>query len=209
MTIKKKFVVAGIGFGDIIIIIRDFLKNNPNYEFVGFVDDNPHYQNKKIENYKVVGKWTCLQKMKCEVFNSVAKTMQIRKLAQHKLDRYRVKYINLIHSSSDLGDCKLGKGIAIFNNVFIGNNVKIGSQTIIHSSCSIGHDAEIGNNCFLAPGVKVLGKVKVGNNVLLGSNSVCLSGIKIGDNSKISACSFATEDVPKNRTVLGVPGRIF
>ena len=50
--------------------------------------------------------------------------------------------------------------------------------------------------------------VKIGKNVWIGNYSTIFPGVTIGDNSIVSAYSFVTENVPKNRVVAGQPARI-
>ncbi len=179
---NKKFVVAGVGFNDILTLINN--NNNLKKYFVGFIDDKI----KKKKNCLILGKWNILRKnKKYLVFNSVGKNMTLRNKATKKLLKYKVNFINLISNKASLGNCKLGKGIAIFDYTFLGDNVEIGDQTIIHNNVSIGHDTKIGKNCFIAPGVKILGKCKIGNNVFLGANCVVVNNIEIKKNVSVGS----------------------
>ncbi len=56
----KKFVVAGVGFNDILNIIE----NNKDYKknFLGFIDDKVKYK----KNCKILGKWNFLKGKKKE-----------------------------------------------------------------------------------------------------------------------------------------------
>lgn len=202
MTNKKiKFVVAGTGFGDILILIETILKNSKNHDFLGFIDDDKKKRILKIDKYKVIGNWKLLKKSRLCVFNSVAKNPRLRIKAYLKLKSFGAKFINLIDPNVNTKFTKLGKGIAIFNDVFLGTNTKIGSQSIIHCFSSIGHDVKIGKNCFIAPGAKILGGTKIGDNVVVGSNSVCLPNTIIKSNSVIGAGSTVGGKIPANSTM--------
>ena len=152
---NKKFVVAGVGFNDILTLINN--NNNLKKYFVGFIDDKI----KKKKNCLILGKWNILRKnKKYLVFNSVGKNMTLRNKATKKLSKYKVNFINLISNKASLGNCKLGCIIAIFDNTFRWQ-CEIQDQTIIHNNVSIGHDTKIGKNCFIAPGVKILENAKL------------------------------------------------
>lgn len=97
----------------------------------------------------------------------------------------------------------------------------IGKRLFIdHGSCVvIGETVTIGDNCIIYHGVTLGGTGKIidvsskrhpdiGNNVLIGSGAKVLGAIKVGDNSKIGANAVVLTDVPKNSTVVGVPGKI-
>lgn len=80
----------------------------------------------------------------------------------------------------------------------------------------IGETAIVGDNVTLYQGVTLGGTGKdsgkrhptIGNNVMIGSGAKVLGPFEIGDNSKIGAGSVVLSPVPKNCTVVGVPGRI-
>ncbi|MEC9381702.1 MAG: serine O-acetyltransferase [Thermodesulfobacteriota bacterium] len=80
----------------------------------------------------------------------------------------------------------------------------------------IGETTEIGNNVTIYQGV-TLGGVSIkkgkrhptiGNNVIIGAGSKILGPLIIGDNSKIGANSVVINDIPKNSTVVGIPGKV-
>jgi len=203
---KKNFVIAGVGFGDILPLIESIVELDQSLNFLGFVDDN---KNKKInfKNYKILGSWKFLKNRNIYVFNTVAKDYLSRLKAYRKLKSYGCKFLNIIHPSINTDYSKIGIGVCIFNNVFIGTNVSIGSQTIIHSFSSIGHDVSIGKNCFIAPGAKILGGVKIKDNVFIGANAVCLPRSEINSRSTIGAGTTVTGIIKPGSTVFSGLGK--
>lgn len=80
----------------------------------------------------------------------------------------------------------------------------------------IGETTVIGDNVTLYQGVTLGGTSSskgkrhptLGNNIVCGANATILGNITIGDNVRIGAGSVVVKDVPKNCTVVGVPGKI-
>ncbi len=80
----------------------------------------------------------------------------------------------------------------------------------------IGETTIIGDNVTLYQGVTLGGTGKeqgkrhptLEDNVLVGAGAKVLGSFTIGENSKIAAGSVVLEEVPKNSTVVGVPGII-
>ena len=201
-----KFVVAGSGFGDILILIE---KNKKNFEFIGFIDDEYKNKEKLKYGYPLVGNFEYIKNKNIYVFNGIARNNSIRKKAKLRLDEFGANYINLIDQNIKLIDVILGDGIALFPDVFIGPGVKIGSHTVIHTGSVIAHDSQIGENCFIAPGVKILGGVKISDNCYIGANAVILPNIIINENSTIGANSLVIKNVESSEIIIGVPGRKF
>lgn len=80
----------------------------------------------------------------------------------------------------------------------------------------IGETAIIGDNVTLFQGVTLGGTGKetgkrhptIGNNVVVGSGAKVLGNIQVSDNSYIGANAVVLKPVPKNATVVGVPGHV-
>lgn len=95
---------------------------------------------------------------------------------------------------------------------------KIGNRIFIDHATGlvIGETAVVGDNCVLYQGVTLGGTGKetgqrhpiLEDGVMVSSGAKILGPVRIGANSKIGAGSVVLKDVPKNSTVVGVPGRL-
>ena len=79
--------------------------------------------------------------------------------------------------------------------VVLGDDVIIGSDTIIMQNVTIG-----GRHQKNSP--------YIGNCVLIGAGASILGDIKIDDGAKIGANAVVLSNVPKQKTVVGVPAHI-
>lgn len=90
----------------------------------------------------------------------------------------------------------IGKGLKINHGLgmVIGARTKIGDNALLHQGVTFGDKKGgrpiIGNNVTVYAGAKVLGNVVIEDNVIIAANCVCFV------------------DVPKNKTVVGIPARI-
>ncbi len=95
---------------------------------------------------------------------------------------------------------KIGKGVFIDHGmgVVIGETAIVGDGTLIYQGATLGGTG------------KEIGKrhPTLGKNVIVGAGAKVLGNIQIGDNVRIGAGSVVLRDVPSNRTVVGIPGRI-
>ena len=103
-------------------------------------------------------------------------------------------------------------------NVDIHPGATIGRRFFIdHGACVvIGETAEVGNDVTLYHGVTLGGtswnKGKrhptLADGVVVGAGAKILGPIEIGERVRVGANSVVVKDVPADRTVVGVPGRI-
>jgi serine O-acetyltransferase len=125
------------------------------------------------------------------------------------------------HKLRALGVPILPRWISQFSRFVTGIEIHPGAQIgegffIDHGSgVVIGETTEIGDNVTLYQGVTLGGTGKetgkrhptVGDNVVVGAGAKVLGSVTIGDNVKIGAGSVVVQNVPRNATVVGNPGR--
>lgn len=105
-----------------------------------------------------------------------------------------------------------------FTGIEIHPGARIGRGLFIDHGMGVvvGETAILGDNVTLFQGVTLGGTGKetgkrhptVGDNVVIGAGAKVLGNITIGDNSYVGANAVVIRDVPKNSTVVGVPGHI-
>lgn len=137
---------------------------------------------------------------------------------------YEAQYLHLQNMLGSVGEkvwiaktfnCDNGKNIFIGNNftgnynltvldlreVHIGNNVMIGSNTLI---TTVGHPlSPMGRRRHLG----IVKPIVIGNDVWIGGNVTVLPGVHIGNNVVVAADAVVAKDVPHNTLVGGVPAK--
>ncbi|MEJ2631889.1 MAG: serine O-acetyltransferase [Acidihalobacter sp.] len=106
----------------------------------------------------------------------------------------------------------------VWSNVDIHPGARIGRRLFIDHGAAvvIGETAEIGDDVTLYHGVTLGGTTwntgkrhpTLGNGVLVGAGAKILGPITLGDGVRVGANSVVVKDVPAQRTVVGIPGRI-
>ncbi|MBQ7140381.1 MAG: serine O-acetyltransferase [Bacilli bacterium] len=104
------------------------------------------------------------------------------------------------------------------NGIEIHPGARIGKGLFIDHGMGvvIGETAEIKDNVTIYQGVTLGGTGKeqgkrhptIENNVMISTGAKILGSFTVGENSKIGAGSVVLKSVPKNCTVVGIPGKI-
>ncbi len=97
-------------------------------------------------------------------------------------------------------------GAIIGKNLFIdhGCGVVIGETTIIGNNVILYHEVTLGG----VSSEKKKRHPTIEDNVLIGCGAKILGDVTIGENSKIGANAVVLNDIPKNATVVGIPGKV-
>jgi len=122
-----------------------------------------------------------------------------------------------LRECNEIGDnVSIGTKTVVEHHVTIEDGVRIHSQAFVPEYCVLKAGCWIGPNVVLtnakypkSPGAKAnLKGVVVGENAKLGANSTVLPGVVIGADSLVGAGSVVTVDVPEGVVVVGNPARI-
>lgn len=205
----KDIVIIGAGgFGrEVAWLIEDINKAQPEWNIVGFVDDNEELLGTDLNGYKVVGNLEWLSKQKYFVVNAIGDS-KIKKDCMEKLEASDNVYPTLIHPNVIISDTStVSEGSIICAGSIITVNATIGKHVIINLDCTIGHDAIIQNYTTVLPSVNVSGFVDLATCVSVGTGSALIQGVKVGENTIIGAGSVVVKNLPANCTAVGSPAK--
>lgn len=112
-------------------------------------------------------------------------------------------------------DVSIGTHSVIEHNITIGNNVRIHSQVFVPEYSTLENDCWIGPNVVLTNArypkhLSVKDELKgplIGNNAKIGANATILPGVIIGKNSLIGAGCVVTKHVAPDTIVVGNPAK--
>lgn len=110
-----------------------------------------------------------------------------------------------------IGNVILGDDVEIgactcIDNATLGAT-KVGRGTKIDNLVHLGHNVEIGEDCFLIAQTGIAGSTKAGNHVIFAGQTGCTGHITIGDNAVFAGKSGITGNVKGNAIYAGFPAR--
>jgi sugar O-acyltransferase (sialic acid O-acetyltransferase NeuD family) len=206
---KEIAIIGAGGFGrEVAWLINDINQVKPQWNLVGFVDDDPELNGQTIAGLPVLGNLAWLAKQQLAVVCAIGNPLVKRKVLQQLADSQNT-YPILIHPSVLMSDdVRIGEGTIICAGNILTVNIDLGKHVILNLSCTIGHDAVIKDYCSLMPGIRLSGNTVLEEAVHIGTGSSIIQGITIGRNAVIGMGSVVIKDIPNNSTAVGVPARV-
>lgn len=106
----------------------------------------------------------------------------------------------ILEDDVEVGSC------STIDNATMGSTL-VRRGTKIDNLVHLGHNVEIGEDCFLIAQVGIAGSTKCGNHVIFAGQTGCTGHITIGDNVTFAGKTGITGNVPSNGTYAGYPMR--
>lgn len=110
-----------------------------------------------------------------------------------------------------IGNVILGDDVEIgactcLDNAILGAT-KVGRGTKIDNLVHLGHNVEIGEDCFIIAQSGIAGSTKAGNHVIFAGQTGCTGHVTIGDNAVFAGKSGIIGNIKGNQTYAGFPAR--
>ena len=166
----KKIAIYGAGgFGrETACLINKINEVQPEWELIGFFDDNPSLKGTMISHYgSCLGGINELNEYPEEL--GVAMAIGNSEIVKQLLDNIcndHLYFPNLIHPKvtyNDFSTVKMGKGNIIQGGCFFSCDVSIGDFNVMNGSVVLGHDDRIGSYNVFMPAVRISGQVEIGD----------------------------------------------
>lgn len=187
--------------------VRRSANKDPEFNVLGFLDDNPHAMDGKVCDIGIVGGIHDFDVKPEDRFIMGVASPQIKeKLAKVMLDKGAV-FVNVIHPWVQIvPGATYGKGFVAYPGATVGPDVHVGDfVTLLYSG--LGHDVEVGDYCTISSYCGINGYVKLGKRVFVGGHAVILPNIKIGDDAYVGMGSVVVSKVKAGTKVFGNPAK--
>ena len=198
---KKLIIIGASGHGK---VIADIARKN-GYKDIAFLDDNPSV--KECGGYQVVGDSAMIPTIDADYIVGIGNS-RIRQRIQDKIKSENRKLITLIHPNAVIGEnVSIGSGTVVMAGAVINPGAQIGSGCIINTCSSVDHDCVLGDYVHVSVGAHLAGTVNVGEAAWIGIGATVSNNISIQSKCMIGAGAVVVKDIEEEGTYIGVPAR--
>lgn len=196
---KDIIIVGASGFGrELLQWIEDINAVSPEWNILGFIDDNLQSLDGCKCDYKVIGTIKDWQPKDNEYFALALALPEVKVRVVSVLKEKGAKFATLIHPTATINKyAEIGEGVivtprsGINPDAKVGNFVSILGSGVAHDAtvgdfstlsgrCSINGHVHIGERVYIASGVSIAPSKKIGNDAYVGIGSVIISNVKAG-----------------------------
>lgn len=213
--IKDIAIYGAGGFGrEIACLIRiiNESKSEPEWNLIGFFDDNQELKGKMISHYgPCLGGLEDLNAYPKEIALTIpiGSPLTVRKLVG-AINNPNIYYPNIIHPDfmvKDPESFEMGKGNIIQDGCSVSCNVSIGDFNVFNGGVVFGHDDKVGSYNSFMPAIRVSGEVTIGDANFFGVGSIILQKLIIGNEIRLGAGSVLMAKPKDGKLYVGNPAR--
>ena len=206
-----KSIIIGAGtYGEVYLA---FLRE-AGIDIVGFLDDDPKFEDKFVKGVPVLGKVSLLESLRNQGVEAVYCPLGNNKLRVKFLEQSRqlgYKTPNYIHPSVLIApEVSIAKeGIYILQATQIMPYVVIERDVMISTGANIIHHSHLSQGTFVSNGVCFGANVHSEKYAYVGMGATVMTGVNtLGEDCLIGAGAVVIKDVPDGAVMAGVPAKV-
>jgi sugar O-acyltransferase (sialic acid O-acetyltransferase NeuD family) len=208
----KKTSLAIYGAGGLGRELSAWIRHQPGYEFLGFIDDfMPAHT--RVGRDAVLGGLDAVGRLAGDTTLNIVVAIGdpiVKAEICADLLKYKVVFPVMIHPTVTMDDrdsIVIGEGTVITAGCVLTTQIVLGRHVLLNLNSTVGHDTRVGDFSSIMPGAHISGKVTIGECVLIGTGSCLLNEVSIGMESKIGAGAVVIDDIPARCTAVGIPAK--
>ena len=209
----RDLIILGAGGSgwDIVSIVKAINMKNPEWNILGYLDDNEVLLNKEFSGVRVIGTIKdCIKFPNAYFISSIANPTNrlVRRNIWDKVKLHNLRFATLIHPSAIIyDDVTIKEGCVVNANCMLGNGAILDEDVHLAYACNIAHETHLKEHTTLGTGVNLSSGVVICEDCYIGAGVSSTHDITVEPNTLVAVGSAITEDLANNsmKMWIGVP----
>ena len=208
---KHLLIIGARGWGREVYWLAQntFAYQGGAYDIKGFLDDKSDALDGLVGEFPpIIGPVETYRIQEDDVFFCALGNPVYRKKYAEIIEAKGGKFISLIDPFAIINpNAIIAPGSSVGAFAIVSDNVHIGKHTMIHSFCTLGHDARVCDYASLEAYVFLGGHSVVGEMSVMHTKSSIIPGKKIGSGVEVGMNSAVMRNIADGLHVLGTPAK--
>lgn len=182
---------------------------SPEWDLIGFIDDEPLRHGTEIANLPVLGGIEYAAGLPDTLLVVCAGKGQTRRIIVQRLAELGVtdhRYATVIAPDVVVPpSCSVGVGSILLSGTVLTTDIVIGQHVVAMPGVVLTHDDRVADYGTLCARVSLGGNVTVGEAAYLGMGSLVRQQLRVGAESVLGMGAVLLQDLPPGQTWIGVP----
>lgn len=192
--------VVVLGAGSTAESVASILKNDRNFQLIGYTDRDGKAQGKKILGIEVLGSHAILKDLYKQGIRAAVVAIgydnDLREKYFHEIKDIGFEMINVIHPSALIDpSVELSEGVVVGPGCILSPMVKVDRNTIIESGAIVGADCQIADNVYIGVGCCISGGSFIKRNAFLSAGCSIASFVTVGKNQRVAPGSAVVKNI--------------
>jgi sugar O-acyltransferase (sialic acid O-acetyltransferase NeuD family) len=206
----KKLLLVGAGSGsrEVLLMIDRINAREPEWEVVGFLDEDPEVIGTEVDGYPVIG--PDHEHLGDDVY-AVSGLMapKVRQRLLEDVERRGYKLPTIIAPDVVLPrDFAAGPGTIIMPSVTVSFDVQLGKGVLVLWGCALGHHLRAGEWATVLSFATIAGGCKVGARTVIGARATFNVNVTVGSDALIGVGTTVLRDVKDGKRLVALPRQI-
>jgi sugar O-acyltransferase (sialic acid O-acetyltransferase NeuD family) len=203
----KRLLLIGAGSGsrEVLLLVDRINRVKPEWEVIGFVDENPAMAGGKVDGLPVYGPDHELSGEIYVASGVMDPKARERLLLSHGEQR-GFQLATLIAPDVILPrDFVTGPGTVIFAGVVVSFDVQLGKGALVNWGVALGHHLRAGDFVTILTYALITGGCRIGSHTVIGARATLNIKVSVGSNALIGVGTTVIQNVPDNKRILALP----
>jgi sugar O-acyltransferase (sialic acid O-acetyltransferase NeuD family) len=210
VSARPLLIVGAGGFGrETAEAVRAVNAERPTWDLLGFLDDDPALQGRKVDSVPVLGPLADLER-----FGDASLVVSVgnpdnyvaRKRIVARLGLPTARYATIVHPAAVVPpSARLGSGTVVLATVVATTGIRVGAHVAVMPGVVLTHDCRIDDYATLGAGVRLAGGARIQEGAYLGAGALVREHRTVGTWALVGMGAVVTRDVPAGEVWAGVP----